>query len=56
MTTKNENRMAPRAETKDEAGLRDEQLQEIAGGADTSPSNIMKTKHDTAKNSISNVH
>jgi hypothetical protein len=53
----------PQAEPEDEVEMTDElseeQLDEVTGGAEniqvTSLSNVLKTRHDTAKNSISNV-
>jgi hypothetical protein len=41
-----------RRPTDGENALPDDVLDQVAGGA----SNIMKTKHDTAKNTISNIH
>ena len=42
-----------------DGALSDAALEQVAGGTDpaanTATSNIMKTKHDTVKNSISNV-
>jgi hypothetical protein len=41
-----------------EGELTDEQLDKVSGGQGaefTSVSNVLKTRHDTAKNSISNV-
>jgi hypothetical protein len=35
--------------------LTDETLGKVAGGTLSSVSNVLKTRHDTAKNSISNV-
>ena len=39
-------------ETRPNDALSDDLLQHVSGGT----SNIMKTKHDTAKNTISNIH
>ena len=42
-----------------EAALSDVLLDQVSGGTDTTPSppvsNTLKTKHDTVKNSISNI-
>jgi hypothetical protein len=51
----------PPASTKvdQDGALSDAALEQVSGGTEpmaaTSTSNIMKTKHDTVKNSISNV-
>lgn len=37
------------------AELPAQELDKVAGGAVSTVSNIMKTKHDTVKNSISNI-
>ena len=44
---------APRRSVNSEEALPDDVLDQVLGGA---VSNIMKTKHDTVKNSISNIH
>ena len=52
---------APNASTQarpDGVELTDEELDKVAGGQGaefTSVSNVLKTRHDTAKNSISNI-
>lgn len=49
----------PSTQVRPEGGeLTDEQLDKVSGGQGaefTSVSNVLKTRHDTAKNSISNV-
>ena len=47
----------PAAKTTPDGELTDAQLKSVSGGqaAFTSVSNVLKTRHDTAKNSISNI-
>jgi len=48
----------PSAEVGNDGALPDSALDQVSGGTDPAPgttSNVMKTKHDTVKNSISNV-
>ena len=45
---------APPPAAQDGVELTDEQLDKVAGGFQAL-SNVMKTRHDTAKNSISNL-
>jgi bacteriocin-like protein len=36
--------------------LSERELETVSGGAPNTASSIMKTKHDTVKNTISNIH
>ena len=54
MTEENETRTQVDDEANEDLELEDKDAAKIGGG-ETPVSNVMKTKHDTAKNSISNV-
>lgn len=50
---------APSAKIDQDGALSDTALEQVSGGTDATPttttSNVLKTRHDTAKNAISNI-
>ena len=60
--TRPQNRSKPKTpalQRSDDAALPDAALEQVSGGTEatsTTTSNVLKTKHDTVKNSISNIH
>ncbi|RXH58684.1 hypothetical protein GRAN_1994 [Granulicella sibirica] len=45
-----------RVEAPESGELSEQELEKVTGGATNMVSNIMKMKHDTVKNTISNIH
>jgi hypothetical protein len=51
---------APSAKLNEDGALSDTALEQVSGGTDPAPattqtSNVLKTRHDTVKNAISNI-